>query len=66
MPECWVRAFEKYGFYWLGHDTLMDTMHFEFLADPNRIHLTPEEVAERAEAEATLEAEQTEAQDTSP
>ena len=66
MPECWVRAFEKYGFYWLGHDTLRDTMHFEFLADPNRIHLTPEEVAERAEAEATLEAEQTEAEDTSP
>jgi hypothetical protein len=37
MPECWVRSFEKYGFYWLGHDTLMDTMHFEFLGDPDRI-----------------------------
>lgn len=37
MPECWVRAFEKYGFYWLGHDSLMDTMHFEFLGDPDRI-----------------------------
>ena len=34
MPECWVRGFEKYGFYWLGHDHLMDTMHFEFLGDP--------------------------------
>jgi hypothetical protein len=33
MPECWVHAFEKYGFYWLGHDQLMDTMHFEFLGD---------------------------------
>jgi hypothetical protein len=37
MPECWVHAFEKYGFYWLGHDVLMDTMHFEFLGDPDRI-----------------------------
>lgn len=37
MPECWVRGFEKYGFYWLGHDSLMDTMHFEFLGDPERI-----------------------------
>ena len=37
MPECWVRGFEKYGFYWLGHDRLMDTMHFEFLGDPAHI-----------------------------
>lgn len=37
MPECWVHAFEKFGFYWLGHDALRDTMHFEFLADPDRI-----------------------------
>lgn len=37
MPECWVRGFEKYGFYWLGHDRLMDTMHFEFLGDPEHI-----------------------------
>lgn len=37
MPECWVRSFEKYGFYWLGHDRLMDTMHFEFLGDPDAI-----------------------------
>lgn len=37
MPECWVRGFEKYGFYWLGHDSLMDTMHFEFLGDPDHI-----------------------------
>lgn len=41
MPECWVHAFEKYGFYWLGHDTLQDTMHFEFLGDPDRILATP-------------------------
>lgn len=37
MPKCWVDAFEKYGFYWLGHDKLQDTMHFEFLADPAKI-----------------------------
>jgi hypothetical protein len=37
MPECWVRQFERYGFYWLGHDELEDTMHFEFLGDPDRI-----------------------------
>ncbi|MBN1947563.1 MAG: M15 family metallopeptidase [Bradymonadales bacterium] len=37
MPECWVHAFERYGFYWLGWDQLQDTMHFEFLGDPDRI-----------------------------
>jgi hypothetical protein len=40
MPECWVHAFERFGFYWLGHDVLRDTMHFEFLGDPEHI-LTP-------------------------
>jgi hypothetical protein len=37
MPECWVHSFERYGFYWLGHDVLRDTMHFEFLGDPDHI-----------------------------
>lgn len=37
MPKCWVDVFERYGFYWLGHDELEDTMHFDFLGDPNRI-----------------------------
>jgi hypothetical protein len=37
MPECWVHVFEKYGFYWLGHDVLKDTMHFDFLGDPEKI-----------------------------
>lgn len=37
MPACWVSAFERYGFYWLGRDELEDTMHFEFLGDPDRI-----------------------------
>jgi hypothetical protein len=37
MPSCWVRAFERFGFYWLGRDELEDTMHFEFLGDPDRI-----------------------------
>jgi len=36
MPECWVHAFERYGFYWLGRDSsLRDTMHFEFLGNPD-------------------------------
>jgi hypothetical protein len=37
MPECWVHSFERYGFYWLGHDVLRDTMHYEFLGDPDHI-----------------------------
>jgi hypothetical protein len=37
MPRCWVDTFERFGFYWLGHDTLEDTMHFEFLGDPDRV-----------------------------
>lgn len=37
MPRCWVTEFERFGFYWLGHSKLEDTMHFEFLADPNKI-----------------------------
>jgi hypothetical protein len=36
LPRCWIRAFERYGFHWLGDDQLEDTMHFEYLADPNR------------------------------
>jgi hypothetical protein len=35
LPNCWVRAFEKHGWYWLGCDPqLRDTMHFEYLAEP--------------------------------
>jgi len=37
IPRCWVQAFERYGFWWLGHDELEDTMHFEFLGDPDRV-----------------------------
>jgi hypothetical protein len=37
LPRCWIRAFERYGFYWLGRDELEDTMHFEYLGDPDRI-----------------------------
>ncbi len=37
MPECWIGVFERFGFYWLGRDSLQDTMHFEFLGDPERI-----------------------------
>lgn len=37
MPRSWVEAFERFGFYWLGHDVLQDTMHFEFLGDPDKV-----------------------------
>ncbi len=37
LPKCWINAFERYGFYWLGRDSLQDTMHFEFLGNPDRI-----------------------------
>ena len=37
MPACWIGVFERFGFYWLGHDELKDTMHFEFLGDPDKI-----------------------------
>jgi hypothetical protein len=38
LTRCWVDAFERYGFYWLGRDAILrDTMHFEFLGDPDRI-----------------------------
>jgi hypothetical protein len=41
MPACWVSTFERYGFYWLGNDALMDMMHFEFLGDPDAILARP-------------------------
>ena len=37
IPQCWVETFEDYGFYWLGKDPIQDTMHFEFLGDPDKI-----------------------------
>lgn len=38
LPKCWIESFERYGFYWLGRDPqLRDTMHFEFLGDPERV-----------------------------
>lgn len=37
LPRCWVEAFERYGFYWLGNDQLEDTMHFEFLGEPSKV-----------------------------
>jgi hypothetical protein len=40
LPRCWIDGFERFGFYWLGRDPeLRDTMHFEFLGDPD--HLAP-------------------------
>ena len=38
LPRCWIDAFEHFGFYWLGRDPdLRDTMHFEFLGDPEQL-----------------------------
>jgi hypothetical protein len=38
LPRCWIDGFERFGFYWLGRDPeLRDTMHFEFLGDPELI-----------------------------
>ncbi len=38
LPRCWIDGFERFGFYWLGRDPdLQDTMHFEFLGDPDRL-----------------------------
>ncbi len=35
IPACYIKAFERFGFYWLGRDPdLQDTMHFEFLGRP--------------------------------
>ncbi len=36
LPATWVKTFERFGFYWLGHDAMQDTMHFEFLGDPDK------------------------------
>jgi hypothetical protein len=41
IPKCWVDTFSKYGFYWLGNDPMEDTMHFEFLGDPDKILKKP-------------------------
>jgi len=38
LTRCWVDAFDHFGFYWLGRDTLEDTMHFEFLGNPGRLY----------------------------
>lgn len=47
LPSCWISAFERYGFYWLGRDPqLRDTMHFEFLGDPAKV-MTKEKESER-------------------
>jgi hypothetical protein len=37
MPMCWVEIFARYGFHWLGHGRLEDTMHVEFLGDPEQV-----------------------------
>ncbi|EYF01120.1 TPR repeat-containing protein [Chondromyces apiculatus DSM 436] len=52
MPSCWIKSFERFGFYWLGDDTLEDTMHFEFLGDPDKVNPAAEKrAAEKRAAE---------------
>lgn len=35
LPDCWIAAFNAYGWAWLGDDPILhDTMHFEYLAKP--------------------------------
>ncbi len=36
LTQCWIDSFEQHGFHWLGHDSLEDTMHFEYLGNPDR------------------------------
>ena len=37
VTRLWVDTMERFGWYWLGNDVLQDTMHFEFLGDPDKI-----------------------------
>jgi hypothetical protein len=37
VPPIWVDTMARFGWYWLGNDVLQDTMHFEFLGDPDKI-----------------------------
>ena len=37
VTRLWVDTMERFGWYWLGNDVLEDTMHFEFLGDPDKI-----------------------------
>ncbi len=65
MPSCWVHVFERFGFYWLGRDRLQDTMHFEFLGDPDHILKSagpPPHMTEHAPPDATEPANGSDAQ----
>ncbi|MCA9565042.1 MAG: M15 family metallopeptidase, partial [Myxococcales bacterium] len=31
MPQCWVKQFQRFGWYWYGYEDIQDTMHFDFL-----------------------------------
>jgi hypothetical protein len=37
IPRCWVKQFSRFGWYWYGHEDIQDTMHFDFLGDPDAI-----------------------------
>ncbi len=43
LPACTIKAFERFGFYWLGRDPdLQDTMHFEYLGRPAETEMETE------------------------
>ena len=45
IPACYIKAFERFGFYWLGRDPdLQDTMHFEYLGRTENNKSNTEEV----------------------
>ena len=37
VTRLWVETMDRFGWYWLGNDVLEDTMHLEFLGDPDKI-----------------------------
>ena len=42
MPRCWIKALSLYGWYWYGHEDIQDTMHFDFLGNPDAIYRRPD------------------------
>jgi hypothetical protein len=52
VTRAWVETMERFGWYWLGNDVLEDTMHFEFLGDPDKI-LSPMATAAAASSSSS-------------
>ncbi len=56
LPPSWVDTFENHGFYWLGHDPMEDTMHFEFLGDPEKVLSKPNAITKEVTKEPATDA----------